>query len=369
MSINRPLLKRRKFLQTGSAWMLGLALAGRPAMARAADGAPELFDITFYQIGDPQYQALDTTLTGGVKVNNIIRENLKLMMALKPETAMPGGFGTVGKPRGVINVGDCTQSGNEGSLGLAGTHLKQWENYAKDFGLTGKEKDALINIPVYEGFGNRDQDGFFQQIIDKISLRNKSRPGVVAVSERYDYPTGKGGFNGVYAEGLHYAWMWGPIHFIHVNMRVGDSTMRYPSAGSHTFLENYLDKKIGFSGAPVIICMHLPPSIKQEAEWPLEDRQKFYDLIIGYNIVAIFCGNTTTFGTEVWSGPDQKGSMPIRLIRCDGFHRSAPNDGFMNVVRIKSLPSDPNRAQLVLARLRRNYAWADTLEIEFTINA
>lgn len=374
MNTHSPLIDRRKFLKQGAGWMAAMSLAGHSQQARAAE-APDPFDFSFYHIGDPQYRAFDESAKDGIKINVVNRENLKLMMQLKPETDMPV-CGTIGKALGLINIGDCIEAGNDidpatnQPLGLPATRLKQWDNYVSDFGLTGTEKGALINIPVYEGFGNRDQDNFVQGIIDRISQRNKHRPGLAATSGKYAYPTGAGGgFAGVTADGLHYAWRWGPVHFIHLNLRVGDSPLRYPCAGSHTFLADYLDKQVGFSGAPVILCMHISPVTKQEGEWPLEDRKKFYDLVVGYNVVAILCGNTTNFGIDQWRGPDDNGSLTIPVYRSDTFHRGGPTDGFMSVVRIQSLKEDPKRARMVIARRRRNQTWGESSTIEFSVTA
>jgi hypothetical protein len=370
MNTRRPPITRRKFIQTGSAWIAATTMAGRASSSAAPAGSPEPFDVTFYQMGEPQYRAMDTTVEDGVNINQAIRDNLKRLMQLTPETEMPGGLGTIGKARGVINVGDCIQAGNEDNLGMEATKAKQWENYVADFGLTGKEPAALLKLPVYEGFGNRDQDGFVQGIITRISQRNKQRPGVTGVSGSFVYPNVKGGgFAGVHAEGLHYAWKWGPVHFVHANMRVGDSLTRYPAVASHTFLADYLDKHVGFSGAPVIIAMHLPPTTAPEGEWPAEDRKKFYDLIGGYNVVLLLCGNTSNFKSGEWRGPDSSGSLAVPFVQSDCFNHNGPGDGFMNVIRIKSLADDPTKAQLVVARRKRNNTWGETLTAEISVSA
>jgi len=371
-------ITRRKFIQTGSAWMLAMTLAGHRSAALAAGEAGAPFDFTFYQMGDPHYLAFDTSTKGGVTLNPVIRENIKFMMQLKPATEMPGGLGTVGKCVGLIDSGDCIEAGNEKDpatgqeIGGMPTRVKQWENYVADLGLTGKEKGILIDFPIYEGYGNHDQDGFVQGIIDRISARNKERVGVTAVSGRFEYPKEKGvPFAGVVADGLHYAWKWGPVHFIQANMRVGDSFRRYPAAGSYGFVADYLEKAVGFSGAPVVIAMHLPPNATGEGDWPAADLQKFYDLIVGYNVGGLLCGHSHSFNVSAWRGPGEKGSVAVPVYRCDSIHHSRPNDGFLNVFRIKSSTTDPTKAQLVMARRMRDNTWSekDTVSTEISLRA
>lgn len=374
MSTHPTRIKRRRFIQAGAAWMVAGALAGRKA-ALAAE-APAEFDITFYQMGDPHYLAFETSKKGGVVLNPVIRENIKMMMQLKPDSEMPGGLGTVGKPLGLVDAGDCIEGGTESDEAsgtkLTGpdTRLKQWDNYVKDLGLTGKEPGILINIPIYEGYGNHDQDGWVQGIIDRISARNKQRVGLTAVSGRFEYPKG-GRYGGVVADGLHYAWKWGPVHFIQANMRVGDSYERYPSAGSYTFVADYLEKAVGFSGAPVMIAVHLPPDATGEGDWPAADRKRFYDLIVGYNVVGILCGHSHSFAVSEWRGPDGAGSVAVPVYRCDSIHHSREDDGIFNVFRIKTSTSDPNKATLVMARRLRNNSWSakETVSTEISLRA
>jgi cytolysin (calcineurin-like family phosphatase) len=365
-------MNRRRFIRSGAAWMVAGAMASRASSARAATPAP--FDITFFQMGDPHYLAFDESTKGGVKINPVIRENLKLMMQLKPDTAMPGGHGTVGKALGLIDVGDCIEAGGETdpatgqAIGGGETRVRQWENYVADLGLTGTEKDILIDIPIYEGYGNHDQDGFVQGIIDRISARNKNRVGVTAVSGKFEYPQGER-YAGVVAEGLHYAWKWGPVHFIQANIRVGDSFDRYPAAGSYTFVEDYLKKAVGVSGAPVMIAMHLPPNSTGEGDWPAADRQRFYELIKGYNIIGLLCGHSHSYNIGEWRGPDNQGSVAVPVYRCDTVHRSAADGGFMSVFRIKSSAGDPKKADLVIARRMRDNTWADTHRAEIAVGS
>jgi hypothetical protein len=378
MSISSTATTRRKFIQTGSAWMVAMTLAGRKSAALGAGEAVAPFDFSFYQMGDPHYLAFDTSTKGGVVLNPVIRENIKFMMQLKPDTEMPGGLGTVGKCVGLVDAGDCIEAGSEKDpatgqdIGGMPTRVKQWENYIADLGLTGKEKGILIDFPIYEGYGNHDQDGFVQGIIDRISARNKQRVGLTAVSARFEYPKEKGvPFGGVVADGLHYAWKWGPVHFIQANMRVGDSFLRYPAAGSYTFVADYLQKAVGSSGAPVFIAMHLPPDATGEGDWPAADLQKFYDLIVGYNVVGILCGHSHSFRVSSWRGPGQTGAVAVPVYRCDSMHHSKPADGFLNVFRLKSSATDTGKAQLVMARRLRNNTWSDgdTVSTEISLRA
>jgi cytolysin (calcineurin-like family phosphatase) len=358
---------RRHFLRFGTAL---LATAAGGPLASAAQGRPKPFDLSFYHFGDPHYLAFDQSTKAGVALNPVIRENIRHMAALAPGLQLPDGLGKIGRPVGAIDVGDCIEAGNEPDpdtgqpIGGAATRVRQWENYVADLGLTGSEPGTLVDFPIYEGYGNHDQDSFVQGIIDRISARNASRPGIVALSSQFDYPDG-GPYRGVSAKHLHYAWRWGPVHFIQANIRVGDSTARYPAAGSFSFVKDYLENAVASSGAPVIIAVHLPPDTAPEGDWPAADRLQFYDLIRGFNVIAILCGHAHSFNISNWRGPDKDGPSEIPVLRCDTIHRSTPDGGFMNVFRLASSPRDPGIATLALARRMRDGTWGDSHSIQF----
>jgi len=369
--LKRNTWNRRKFIQVGSASVAGSLLA-KPSLFGHPGAAPAPFDISFHQMGDPHYLALDTSTKGRVVLNPVIRENIKKMMELNADSPMPGAHGSIGKTLGLIDVGDCIEAGGESDpvtevpLGGQKTREMQWDNYVKDLGLTGTEPGILINFPIYEGYGNHDQDGFVQGIIDRISERNPKRPNLTGISKSFEYPQDSR-YRNVKANGLHYAWQWGPIHFIQANIRVGDGFERYPAAGSYTFVKDYLENVIGDSRAPVMIAVHLPPNNTGEGDWPLADRTQFYDLIKNYNTVGIFAGHSHSFNVADWNGPDNNGPLAIPVFRCDTIHRSSNDGGFMSAFRIKSNPSDPGKATLIIAQRMRNNTWGNDITKEIPL--
>ncbi len=242
--------------------------------------------ITFFHVTDTHYRT-DPAENAG-RTRDVHRLN-----AL-PGTPLPNGA-VVETPRGVIHTGDIIDAGPGGDR----TREIQWDHFTADYGLDGT--DGLLKFPVYEGYGNHDQDTWLVGVASRIAARNASRPGVTHVSQAYTYPPDR--YRGATLEGVHYAWQWGPVHFVQANLRVGDSPTRYPAAGSHAFLKNYLENVVGRSGAPVFIGHHLPPGTGAEGEWPAADREAYLELIRGYNVVGILFGHRGGGNVvESWNG-------------------------------------------------------------------
>ncbi len=353
---------RRSFLRStlGSA----AGLVALPALSTRASAQGTTFDLTFYQLGDTHYRAFDSTISNtGIQINPAIRANIQRMAALTPTTTMPVA-GTVGTPVGVIHVGDILESGIEAPLTKAQTLAKQWELYAKDFGLLGNETDSLVKFPVYECYGNHDQDGYLKEVSDLISARAAQLPGITSQSGTFTYINA---FGNISVTGVHYAWKWGPIHFIQGNIRSGNGMDRMPSSGSYGFIKNYLETSVGTSGEPVMVIVHYPPTAGADTgpagslEWPLADKQAFYDLLVQYNVIGIICGHTHAFSSFLWKGPDNTGQIELPVFVSDelfGVPSANPElNGFMNVYRITNDPADSTKGRLVMARRMMNDTW------------
>jgi len=338
------------------------ATAVLPGFLSKASAAGTPLDITFYEVGDPHYRAFDTTSSNH---NVTLRSNLGKMAALTSTTPMPGGAGTVGTAIGVINVGDLVESGSEGGLTKTQTLEAQWEKYIADFGLLGNEEGTLVKLPVYEGYGNHDQDGFLKQVSDRIAARAAQLPNITAASGSFTY---QGAYGNITVTGVHYAWKWGPFHFVQTNMRVGNDSRRYPSSGSYTFLKDYLENHVGNSGDPVFVVVHLPPTTGAEGDWPKEDRQAFYDLIIKYNTVGILNGHTHGYAFFQWRGPDNDGEIPIQVYQCDAIQRSGSTQGIFTVFRILGNPNDPTKATIYTAQRVRNNTWGNVTSREIGLS-
>lgn len=357
-------LNRRSFLRAGLSAAVGCAsLPALSGQAKAQSNSTS-FDFTFYHLGDTHYRAFDETgHKPGVSINNAIRDNLKRMATLTPTTPMPVA-GTVGKAIGVIHVGDLLESGVEAPLNKTQTLAKQWENYSKDFGLLGNEAGSLVKLPVYEAYGNHDQDGYLKQISDLIAERSAKLPGITARSGTFTYVKA---FGNITVDKVHYAWKWGPVHFIQGNIRSGNGMDRMPSSGSYGFIKEYLETKVGTSGAPVMVIVHYPPNTGADTgaagslEWPLADKQEFYDLLIKYNIIGIICGHTHSFASYTWKGPAGNGPVELPVYVSDELF-SVPSknknvNGFMNVYRISNDPDNPGKGRLVMARRMMDDTW------------
>lgn len=356
---------RRRFLRTGLGTVVGAG--SLPALSGRAQAAGSPLDITFIQVGDPHYRAFDATNNN---FNSIIRSNIQKMMALTAASDMPGA-GTMGTPLGVINVGDLIDAGNETdpstgqAVGGTATREGQWANYVKDFGLLGNEPDSLVKYPVYEGYGNHDQDGFLKQVNDRIAARAAQLPNLTGQSGSFTYV---GAYGNITVSGVHFAWKWGPVHFVSASMRVGNDSKRYPCSGSHAFLKNYLETVVGTSGDPVFVATHLPPSTGAEGDWPLADRQAFYDLIRQYNVVGILVGHVHSYAYFDWRGPDGTGDVPIKVYQCDALHHSGTTQGIFTVFRILGDPNDATKATIHMAQRLRNNSWGLSASRQITLS-
>jgi len=359
---------RRRFLGKGLGTVAGAA-GLLPALSGRASAQAAPLDVSFLLIGDPHYRAFDSTSTSH---NLVVRSNLQKMMALTPTSAMPGA-GTLGTPRGVINVGDLIEGGSETdpdtglALGTTATCERQWANYIRESGLLGNEADSIVKYPIYESYGNHDQNGFLKQTCDRIAARAAEGSGLPNVTGRSGSFTYVGAYGNITVTGVNFAWKWGPFHFININMRSGNDSKRYPSSGSYAFLKSYLETTVANSGDPVFVTVHLPPATGAEADWPLADRQAFYDLIIQYNTVGILNGHTHGYGYTQWRGPAGTGAVPITVYQVDAIHHRGTTQGIFTAFRILEKAGDPTKAIIYTSQRLLNNTWGLSTSREITI--
>ena len=249
----------------------------------------------FFVSGDPQYLAENAAEPTKLdpfseEANQRFLELLKKMPGKSiPE---PQGGGSVSKQiNGMVVTGDLVDSADKSGGNYPQMQRFEWERYKKDYGLTGEE-DGLP-YPVYELHGNHDGPQGDTFIVEDIIARNKTRPGLVNLSEN----------------GLHYSWDWGPLHLVCLGIFVGAGDERregfhYAPRQSLEFLKEDLAQEVGDSGRPVILAFHLHPH-GPEFDWPPEDLQAFGELAKSYNVIGMFHGHT-------------HGSPPSRLQWRDG---------------------------------------------------
>ena len=107
---------------------------------------------------------------------------------------------------------------------------------------------------------------------------------------------------------IHYSWDWENLHCIQLNLFPGSETIKGRPAQNPfdaiTFLKKDLETQVGNSGRPIILSHHYGvdffsigapeegSKINPEASWwTPEDRQRYWDLIEPYNVIAIFSGH------------------------------------------------------------------------------
>jgi predicted phosphodiesterase len=307
---------RRSFLTTTAAATGALALHRAGAAERAGKWADESFSLSFYVIGDTHYLADAAKPAQLDEVSaDVTRRFLDVLNSL-PGTAIPEASraGTVAQPRGLLHAGDLIDSGDKNGGVHPQMQQTEWAAWLADFGLTGS--DARLKVPVYEVHGNHDAPHGTGLIIDRITERNKRRPDVTNVS----------------ANGLHYSWDWGPVHFVCLGIIVGSTSeskrqRRYAALESLAFLTSDLAEKVGSSGRPVVLMHHVdvarytgpcdPDAPFANKEWDACDVHAFHEAIKSYNIAAIFYGHTHARNVFRWDGASAKAAAGIPVFNVD----------------------------------------------------
>ncbi|HSU67065.1 MAG TPA: metallophosphoesterase [Tepidisphaeraceae bacterium] len=321
------IISRREFIATTA------ALTGAAALPRAlrADAGPAATDLRFFVIGDTHYLA-DKQSPGRLDARSadVTSKLIDTLNAL-PGTNIPdaAGGGTVGTPSGLIHAGDLIDSGDKSGGPYAAMHHTEWNGYVSDFGLTGK--DGKLKTPVYEIHGNHDGPSGKGVPIDGIISRNKSRPGLTHIS----------------ANGLHYSWDWGRVHFVCLGIVVGEvksvtRRRRYNPLDSLDFLQDDLASKVGSSGRPVIVTHHIdiarntgpcdPNAPFANKEWDACDVRAFYEAMKPFNVIALFYGHTHVRNVFKWDGNSAKATQGIDVFNVTkASHFNSDTQGFFYV--------------------------------------
>ena len=317
MTINsstRP-LTRRDFLQQAAAGAAVTATGLRTLPATLADEA-SASEVAFFVVGDTHYLAYrERPSEIDAKSADVCGRLVETLNQLAgTEIPAAAGGGKVLAPAGVIHVGDVIDTGDKN--GAAQTEMQKTElaRFREDYGLTGK--DGRLKCPVFEIAGNHDSPHGGGLFIDTIKARNKSRPGVVNVSDN----------------GVHYSWDWGGTHFVNLGLIVGTDAAvsrrrRYAALDSLAFLVSDLQKHVGASRRPVVLTHHVdiarystacdPQAAPDSREWDPCDVQAFHKAIKDFNVAGIFYGHTHARSVFQWDGRSTKDNSGIRVFNTD----------------------------------------------------
>ena len=288
---------RREFLAATSA-SLATALVHK---TRAAEQAAKDERVAFFLVGDTHYLANKERPAEIDEKSQAVNAGLINWLNKLPGQTVPdvAGGGTVAAPRGLIHAGDLIDTGDKNGIVQLTMQQTEWAAFEADYGVSGKE--GRLKFPVYEVHGNHDSPGGDGLAVDGIRARNKKRPGLVNLS----------------ANGLHYSWDWGPVHFINLGIVVGavpevTRKRRYAPLDSLPFLKQDLAEHAKDRERPIVITHHVDMAryaapldalaLPANPEWDSADVQGYFEAIRGHNVVAVLYGHTHARNIFRWDG-------------------------------------------------------------------
>jgi len=304
------MLTRRRFLQLSAASAGAGAFALYPARAEDAitssSAAAPKDGADFFVIGDTHYLAQAENPSALDQTSRGYSERLIGWLNKLPNTEIPveAGGGKVLIPRGVIHVGDMTDSGEREEGPSIPMQSTEWAAWTADYGLNGD--DGKLQYPVHELHGNHDSPKGKDFVIEALKARNLSRKNITNVSKN----------------GVHYSWDWNGIHFVNLGLVVGEKNdvarpRKYAALDSLDFLAADLAEHVGTTGRPVVISHHVdvanfsgvetnPDQLKRNS-WDYEDVHAYHRVLLNYRVAAIFHGHTHSRNIFPWDGtPPQK---------------------------------------------------------------
>ena len=314
---------RRRFLRDVAFASAASALPGLSAAERADA-------VSFFVVGDTHYCAQNENIKVIDEVSTSYNAALVRQLNELPGTAFPTeiGGGVVPVPGGVIHAGDIVDNGDKGP-GKYAMAETEFAAFTADWGLNGD--DGELRWPVREVHGNHDSPRGDGPVITGIKERNQRRAGIVNRS----------------ANGLHYSWDWGGVHFVALGIVVGDApevtrTRRYAPLGSLPFLRQDLETQVGKSGRPVVLVHHVDVHRYSETvaddkvkshEWDYGDAQAFHAALKPYRIAATMCGHTHTRKIARWNGTkDDRVTEGVPFLNTDNAaHFDKPAQAILHV--------------------------------------
>jgi 3',5'-cyclic AMP phosphodiesterase CpdA len=211
-------------------------------------------------------------------------------------------LGPVAAPRGVLVLGDLTDGSREKAQ-----QQEQWRSFEALLPATG----FLVgerSVPVFAIVGNHDD-----------AAASSQRQGLVARNRTL---MKAGLLTALSTNGLHYAVNWEGVHGVFLNLCPADSPdgaepFKFGPAGpgswndpqgAFSFLKDYLARRVGTSGEPVILAQHYgfdAFSLNDWNWWTLKQRRALYELLAPYNVVAIVHGHNHFAEHYRWPDPSR----------------------------------------------------------------
>jgi predicted phosphodiesterase len=314
-------INRRSFLSTIAQGTAVAATSTWAAKTLPAVDTPKGNDsdsrVAFFVIGDTHFLA---NKESPAEMNEVSQAtNSQLVATLNrlqgTEIAAAAGGGAVQKVAGLIHAGDIIDTGDKTGGVTAKMQQTEWDGYQKVFGLTGKE--GALKMPVFEVHGNHDSPSGVGVAIDGLKERTAKRSGLKNKS----------------ANGMHYSWDWGHVHFVNLGITVGagekaTKRRRYAPLESLDFLVGDLEQHVGSSGKLVVLTHHIDIArysgacdAKEETpvakEWDSCDMQAYYAAISKYRIAGIFYGHTHARNIYRWNGTPEKTMTGLPVFNVD----------------------------------------------------
>ena len=196
----------------GRAFLLGLCL-----LAGGLSAAEQARDLTFFLASDVhvgmQYKDFKPPLTAA-DYRKHLTETLDVIGTIPgqpwPRTELMAeatkALGAVPRPRGLIVAGDLTQSGT----------AAQWRGFEQLFPWAAQ---ASNRFPIFACAGNHDGGTQTAAVRNGLRVRNQAMKKA-------------GGLSALSEDGLHAAWVWQDVHFISVNLCLGDALKAHTKPGA-----------------------------------------------------------------------------------------------------------------------------------------
>lgn len=228
----------------------------------------------------------DVHLQGGNPLQKEIRDSMFYLANNASKMIRDSTGQSVSKPIALFVTGDLTDSGTP----------EAWKEFEEVFGLHG---EGVLQMPVYETFGNHD-GGMNGAVREGIRSRNPLRKDVVMISENgLHYAVEKKGYLFIVL-GSYPGDEWDPAcewcHYFKESFREAD--------GSLTFLESALKHNREGRNLPVFLFFHYGWDDFSNLWWTSAEQDRFYNALRDSGISGIFHGHNHQIDAYTWRGYD-----------------------------------------------------------------